>query len=163
MEVKNNEQLRNHIQLINIWITALAQLLTTSRLKILLKVWQSVQSVEAQISERLAEAAKVIDEQHNLNQEQLMTQPQISTKQERVPECNHGGLTERIQSLEQQLEQLNPDLAELKEDLEDTLAQMKKIRSLAEANWDHVTLVLRPMERRMGEREEMESENRSTK
>ncbi|KAF8532775.1 hypothetical protein BDD12DRAFT_901795 [Trichophaea hybrida] len=68
------------------------------------------------------EGNKVIKEQDNMKQELLLTQQKLRTMEERNPECNHGDVEEKVRNFEQLLEENNPDLAKLKQDLEDAQA-----------------------------------------
>ena len=121
-EAMNEEQLRSYTQDVKKGLNALARLPTTSRLNELLKEQQSVKDAEARISE-------LLEEGENWKREATLATQRLAAAEGTVPECSHGDLEEEVRILEQQLEERHPDLAELKQDLEDAQAQMEIFRS----------------------------------
>ena len=137
----NEEQLRQFIADINKGLTALNQLPTTSRLNELLKAQQSVKNAEVRISQLLDEGKGVVIDRDNARLERNLANLRIKELEDRIPECGHGDLAEKVRSLEQQLAgraegDMETDTAQ---DLADAQAQLEIETALAKEYREQVT------------------------
>jgi chromosome segregation ATPase len=109
----------------------------------LLKEKQSVEDVEAWISELLQEGKKIVRESDHWKPELTLTQQKLTEMEWRTPQCNHGDLEEIVTNLESQLTASAPEQAYLAGELEDTQAQLEIMRQSANEYQEQVNRILR--------------------